>query len=108
MKTALGTVALLVLAVGWISEAVQVEENGFSFSLEAVRTLQQLTESNLAMAQASPRFRPSSYTLCADPRLPQEFLPLCQRREASASLARLALVPLDVCEICSFAACGGC
>ncbi|XP_040890511.1 guanylin-like [Toxotes jaculatrix] len=108
MKTALATITLLVLALGWTSQAVQVEENGLSFSLEAVKRLQELTESRGPTGQQSPRLKASSVSLCADPMLPQEFLPLCKQRGASASLARLAVVPIDVCEICAFAACTGC
>uniref|UniRef100_A0A8C9ZYE6 Guanylate cyclase activator 2B n=1 Tax=Sander lucioperca TaxID=283035 RepID=A0A8C9ZYE6_SANLU len=110
MKTTLAIIAVLVLALGWTSEAVQVEvsENGLSFSLEAIKRLQELTESSGATGQQSPRLRASTVSLCADPMLPQEFLPLCKQRGASASLARLAMVPMDVCEICAFAACTGC
>ncbi|GAA6216853.1 guanylin-like [Lates japonicus] len=108
MKAALATVTLLVLALGWTSEAVQVEENGLSFSLEAVKRLQELAEIRGSMGQQSPRLKASTMSLCADPMLPQEFLPICKQRGASASLARLAMVPLDVCEICAFAACTGC
>ncbi|XP_029358769.1 guanylin-like [Echeneis naucrates] len=108
MKATLATITLLVLALGWSSEAVQVEENGLSFSLEAVKRLQELTESRLSAGQQSPRLRASTVSLCADPVLPQEFLPLCRQRGASRSLTRLAAVPMDVCEICAFAACTGC
>ncbi|XP_072239192.1 guanylin-like [Leuresthes tenuis] len=108
MKATLATIALLVLALGLTSEAVQVEENGLSFSLEAVKRLQELTETRVMAGQLSPRLRTSTMSLCAEPMLPQEFLPLCKQRGASASLSRLAAVPLDVCEICAFAACTGC
>ncbi|XP_039971792.1 guanylin family protein [Xiphias gladius] len=108
MKSAFATITLLVLALGWTSEAVQVEENGLSFSLEAVKRLQELTKSWALTGQQNPRFRASTVSLCADPMLPQEFLPLCRQRGASASLTRLAYVPMDVCEICAFAACTGC
>uniref|UniRef100_A0A8C6V338 Guanylate cyclase activator 2B n=1 Tax=Neogobius melanostomus TaxID=47308 RepID=A0A8C6V338_9GOBI len=108
MKTTLVAVALLVLALGWTSEAVVVEEGGLSFSLEAVRRLQELTDNNLLALKQNPRLRASAVSLCADPMLPQEFLPLCRQRGASASLARLAMVPMDVCQICAFAACSGC
>uniref|UniRef100_A0A3B5BEU5 Guanylate cyclase activator 2B n=1 Tax=Stegastes partitus TaxID=144197 RepID=A0A3B5BEU5_9TELE len=107
MKATLATIALLVLALGWTSEAVQVE-NGLSFSLSAVRRLQELTEGSFGTGQQNPRFRSSSMSLCADPMLPQELLPLCKQRGGSASLSRLAAVPLDICEICAFAACTGC
>ncbi|KAM3622066.1 uncharacterized protein V6R79_020004 [Siganus canaliculatus] len=107
MKATLATIAVLILALGWTSEAVQVEENGLFFSLEAVKRLRELTE---AMAvQQSPRLRASAgSSLCADPMLPQEFLPLCRKNGASASVSRLAAVPIDICEICAFAACTGC
>ncbi|XP_045885193.1 guanylin-like [Micropterus dolomieu] len=108
MKATLAAIAVLVLALSCTSEAVQVEENGLSFSLEAVKRLHELTESSRAAGQQNPRLRASIMYLCADPMLPQEFLPLCKQRGASASLARLALVPVDVCEICAFAACTGC
>ncbi|XP_047439326.1 guanylin-like [Mugil cephalus] len=108
MKATLVIVALLVLALGWTTEAVQVEENGLSFSLEAVRRLQELTESRGMMGQQNPRLRSSSVSLCADPMLPQEFLSICKQRGGTASLSRLAMVPMDVCEICAYAACTGC
>ncbi|XP_030586110.1 guanylate cyclase activator 2B-like [Archocentrus centrarchus] len=107
MKATLAIIALLVLALGWTSEAVQVEENGLSFSLEAVKRLQELSESSMT-GQQNPRMKASTVSLCADPMLPQEFLPLCRQRGASASLTRLAFVPMDICEICAFAACTGC
>ncbi|XP_061544558.1 guanylate cyclase activator 2B-like [Phycodurus eques] len=107
MKITLARVALLVAVLGRSSEAVQVEENGLSFSLEAVERLQEMFESVKTPPQ-NPRLRASSPSMCEDPMLPQELLPLCKQKGASASLARLALVPLDVCEICAFAACTGC
>nr|XP_046241253.1 guanylin family protein [Scatophagus argus] len=106
--TTLATIAVLVLALGWSSEAVQVEENGMSFSLEGVKRLQELTKSRDAIGQENPRLRASPMFICADPMLPQEFLPLCKQRGASASFTRLGAVPMDVCEICAFAACTGC
>ncbi|CAG03507.1 unnamed protein product [Tetraodon nigroviridis] len=109
MKATVATVALLVLALSWPgNEAVEVQENGLTFSLEAVKRLHELAQSSVGAAAASPRLRASSVFLCGDPLLPQEFLPLCRQRGASASVARLAMVPLDICEICAFAACTGC
>ncbi|XP_056294161.1 guanylin family protein [Pseudoliparis swirei] len=108
MKASLATIALLVLALGCTAQAVQVEENGLTFSLEAVKRLQELTEISLAKGQLSPRLRAGPASLCADPMLPQELLPLCRQRGASASLSRLTAIPMDVCEICAFAACTGC
>ncbi|XP_006782969.1 guanylin family protein [Neolamprologus brichardi] len=108
MKATFAIIALVVLALGWTSEAVQVEENGLSFSMEAVKRLQELSESNGMTGQQNPRLKANTMSLCADPMLPQEFLPLCRQRGASASLLRLSAVPLDICEICAFAACTGC
>ncbi|XP_008407328.1 guanylin-like [Poecilia reticulata] len=108
MKTTFAAVALLVLALGLTSEAVQVEENGLIFSLEAVKRLQELSESRAMSGQLNPRFRSSPISLCAEPMLPQELLPICKQTGGSSSLVRLAAVPMDVCEICAFAACTGC
>lgn len=66
-----------------------LQENGLTFSFEAVRRLQELAESSAVMGPASPRLRAGTVSLCADPLLPQEFLPLCRQRGASASMARL-------------------
>lgn len=66
-----------------------LQENGLTFSLEAVKRLHELAQSSVGAAAASPRLRASSVFLCGDPLLPQEFLPLCRQRGASASVARL-------------------
>ncbi|KAF7207498.1 guanylin [Nothobranchius furzeri] len=108
MKATLATVALLIMALGFTCEAVQVEENGLSFSLEAVKRLQELAESRVVTGQQSPRLQMNTLSFCAEPMLPQELLPLCKQRGGSASLIRLAALPMDVCEICAFAACTGC
>nr|XP_040060824.1 guanylin family protein [Gasterosteus aculeatus aculeatus] len=107
MKASLATIAVLLLALGWTSEAVQVEENGLSFSLEAVKRLQELTQSGGGGAQ-SPRLRASSAPLCADAMLPQEQMALCRSSGVFSSPCRISMVPMDVCEICAFAACTGC
>lgn len=65
------------------------QENGLSFSLEAVKRLQELAEIRGSMGQQSPRLKASTMSLCVDPMLPQELLPICKQRGASASLARL-------------------
>ncbi|XP_077459517.1 guanylate cyclase activator 2B-like [Stigmatopora argus] len=107
MKITLAWVALLVLVLGRDAQAVQVQENGLSFSLEAVKRLQEMFE-DAPMPMQNPRLRANLPSMCDNPMLPQELLPLCKQKGASASLARLAMVPLDVCEICAFAACSGC
>lgn len=73
-----------------------------TFSLEAVKRLQELTESHLATGQQNPRLRASTVSSCADPMLPQEFLPLCKLRGASASLARLGKTIYEQCWKCKY------
>ncbi|NP_001298140.1 guanylin family protein precursor [Danio rerio] len=105
MKTVL-SVAFLVVALCLVCDAVEVKEGDFSFTLESVRILQQLAEQPKTQ---NPRLAKTSYySVCSNPSLPQEFVPLCMQRGATMSFARLASVPVDVCEICAFAACTGC
>ncbi|XP_029630983.1 guanylin [Salmo trutta] len=111
MKSIL-SIALMVLALCLVSEAlaVKVQEGDFFFSLDSVKKLQELTaeDSNVNRMQ-NPRLTSTSFaSVCANPSLPQEFMPLCMKRGASMSLSRLAAVPMDICEICAFAACTGC
>lgn len=65
------------------------QENGLTFSLEAVKRLQELAGSSSMAGQQNPRLRASPMSLCADPMLPQEFLSLCRQRSASSSFTRL-------------------
>ncbi|MBB6682317.1 hypothetical protein H4O20_12765, partial [Aequorivita sp. 609] len=107
MKTVL-CVAFLVVALCLVCEAVQVQEGDFSFSLDSVKVLQQLTDQQKPQTQ-NPRLAKTSYfSVCSNPTLPQEFVPLCMQKGATMSLARLASVNVDICEICAFAACTGC
>ncbi|XP_028854932.1 guanylin [Denticeps clupeoides] len=112
MKTVL-SFALLLVAFCLSAQAIQVQDGDYSFSLESVRVLQELTGSGApgkaSPRLASPRLTQTGYaSVCSSPTLPQEFLPLCRRSGAAMSFARLAAVPMDVCEICAFAACTGC
>ncbi|KAJ8257584.1 hypothetical protein GJAV_G00187350 [Gymnothorax javanicus] len=109
MKTAL-CLALLALTVSLHCNAVQVKEREFTFSLESVRQLKDLMESDLA-GKESPRVaKTSTAIVCNDPGLPADFRSLCQSKGAGLSLARLAYIGnhYDECEICMFAACTGC
>ncbi|XP_062312397.1 guanylin family protein [Osmerus eperlanus] len=105
MKAAL---LLLALCLTSLSEAVVVKEGDFVFSLESVKKLQDLAESSRLSDRENPRLLSTSLAaVCTNPDLPMEFLPLCMQRGASDSLFRLAFMPMDVCEICAFAACTG-
>ncbi|KAL7843371.1 hypothetical protein AOLI_G00248830 [Acnodon oligacanthus] len=102
MKTVI-SVALLFASLVLFSEAVQVQ------ATESVKVLQGLLDSSSATQQKSPRLATTSYaSVCANPTLPQEFVPLCNQSGSSMVFSRLAAVPMDVCEICAFAACTGC
>uniref|UniRef100_A0A3P8TXP1 Guanylate cyclase activator 2B n=1 Tax=Amphiprion percula TaxID=161767 RepID=A0A3P8TXP1_AMPPE len=46
--------------------------------------------------------------VCANRDLPQVFKSVCQEEGRQAVFSTLVRIPLDVCEICSFAACTGC
>ncbi|KAI7794825.1 guanylin family protein [Triplophysa rosa] len=107
MKTILSvTLMVMALCLISVSETVQVQEGEFSFSLESVKVLQQMTAQPRTQ---NPRLAKTSYySVCASPTLPQEMVPLCMQKGATLSFARLASVPVDVCEICAFAACTGC
>ncbi|XP_066547181.1 guanylin [Amia ocellicauda] len=107
MKCVLATVFCLV-ALCVFSDAVQVKEGDFTFSLEAVKKLKEVMD---ASAVKNPRLAKTSLPAsCSDPDLPAEFLPLCQSSRPGMSFYRLALLAEepDVCEICAFAACTGC
>ncbi|KAK0149082.1 Guanylate cyclase activator 2B [Merluccius polli] len=103
------SMALLILALSGNAEAVQVQVEGFSFSLEDVQKLQELTKTPSEVGNLSPRLRARSGSVCSDSTLPQAFQPLCdQNNDASPSLRSLARMPMNDCEICAFAACTGC
>ncbi|CAL8400780.1 unnamed protein product [Arctogadus glacialis] len=112
MTTTAPAVAMLLLILALnsgSSEAVQVEVEGLSFSLEDVRMLQKLTQGPSRPGSASPRLRASSWLVCSHPALPNAFQALCdQHNNASPSLLGLSMMPMDVCEICAYAACTGC
>ncbi|XP_036415414.1 guanylin family protein [Colossoma macropomum] len=101
--------ALLFATLVLFSEAVQVQDGEYFFSAESVKVLQGLLDSSSATQQKSPRLATTSYaSVCANPTLPQEFVPICNQSGSSLVFSRLAAMPMDVCEICAFAACTGC
>ncbi|KAM9444302.1 guanylin-like [Clarias gariepinus] len=108
MKTII-SIGLLLTALCLVSEAVQVQDGEYSFSIESVKVLQQLLDSSSALKQQNPRLVKTSYSaICANPTLPQEFIGLCQQKGSALVFSRLAAVRMDVCELCSFKACTGC
>ncbi|XP_034609612.1 guanylin-like [Trachemys scripta elegans] len=101
------TVMLLILVHS--SQPVHVQEGEFSFPLEAVKKLKEFLDADV---RASPRMtaRTSFISVCANPELPKEFQPVCQREDAPIIFNRLnlAVQDMDICEICANAACAGC
>ncbi|MCI4390211.1 hypothetical protein PGIGA_G00119880 [Pangasianodon gigas] len=85
------------------------DDGEYSYSLESVKVLQHLLDSSSVPKQQNPRLVKTSYSaVCGNPTLPQEFLGLCHQSGSALVFSRLAAVPMDVCEICAFAACTGC
>ncbi|XP_060714040.1 guanylin-like [Tachysurus vachellii] len=108
MKTMI-SIALLLPTLFLVSEAVNVQDGEYFFSLESVKVLQHLMDSSSVSQQKNPRLvKTSNVAVCGNPTLPQEFIELCQQSGSSLIFSRLAAVPMDVCELCAFAACTGC
>ncbi|XP_027021174.2 guanylin-like [Tachysurus fulvidraco] len=108
MKTMI-SIALLLTTFCLVSEAVNVQDGEYFFSLESVKVLQHLMDSSSVSQQQNPRLiKTSNVAVCRNPTLPQEFIELCRQSGSSLVFSRLAAVPMDVCELCAFAACTGC
>ncbi|TKS76883.1 putative beta-lactamase-like 1 [Collichthys lucidus] len=94
-----------------LSTAVTVTEGDFQFSLESVKALGALmTGDDSSAEQALRLIEAKTAALCSHPALPEDFKPLCLRKDAGASLARLVFMATryDSCEICEYPACTGC
>ncbi|XP_043108819.1 guanylate cyclase activator 2B [Puntigrus tetrazona] len=90
------------------SQSVRVVDSGYSFSLEAVKTLQKLMETDMSTNPLQTYGGAAS--LCADPDLPGEFRTLCEKDDADKVFQCLVKIisPIDPCEICANVACTGC
>ncbi|CAJ1055194.1 guanylin-like [Xyrichtys novacula] len=94
-----------------LSSTVTVTEGDFQFSLESVKALGALMNGVGSSAdQKLQAMVVKAAAVCSHPDLPEDFKPLCLRKDAGESLARLADVAsnADVCEICQYVACTGC
>ncbi|KAI4878348.1 hypothetical protein NFI96_033699 [Prochilodus magdalenae] len=89
MKT-IAFIALLFTTFFLFSDAVQVQDGEHFFSAESVKILKHLLDSSSASQQKNPRVATTSYAaVCANPSLPQEFIPLCNQSGSSMVFSRL-------------------
>ncbi|XP_028266796.1 guanylin-like [Parambassis ranga] len=110
MKTII-SVSVFIVVLIQLSSAVVVKEGNFHLSLDSVKALGALMTAQDTSAEQDLRLMEAKATaLCSHPALPEDFRPLCLRKDAGASLVRLGVVAahIDACEICEYAACTGC
>ncbi|XP_041952637.1 guanylin-like isoform X2 [Alosa alosa] len=81
--------ALVLMAFYQPAENVIVKEGGFSFPLEVVKKLKDFLDQEPAVKQKSRIGLINTATMCNSPGFPEEFKPLCQSKDAKASLTRL-------------------
>ncbi|NXG37978.1 GUC2A protein, partial [Dromaius novaehollandiae] len=81
-------------------------DGDFKFSLESVKKLKEIMDKD---ADVNPRMK-VILAPCEEKDLPEEFQPVCERKDAPMIFERLntAITELDLCEICANAACAGC
>uniref|UniRef100_A0A671TBP1 Guanylate cyclase activator 2B n=1 Tax=Sinocyclocheilus anshuiensis TaxID=1608454 RepID=A0A671TBP1_9TELE len=74
--------------------------HGYSFSLEAVKTLQKLMETD--MSRNPLQTYGDAASLCADPDLPGELRVLCEKDDADEVFQRLGWYYADLLQFCKF------
>ncbi|KAJ7306484.1 hypothetical protein JRQ81_009839 [Phrynocephalus forsythii] len=101
------TVAICLSALLVLSDGVTVTVDDFSISLESVKQLKRLLDAE----PRNPRFRSSrAVSVCTNPQLPAEIVPLCSSPKAPSLIRSLESIARDatICEICAYVACSGC
>ncbi|XP_073457539.1 guanylin-like [Aquarana catesbeiana] len=86
------------------SPAKKIQVGKFTFLVESVLKLKDFLEEE----EKDPIVATSE--ACRDPRLPEEFIPVCEEADAPDIFMKLieALNNFDECEICANPACPGC
>ncbi|KAM4652667.1 guanylin-like isoform 2-T2 [Discoglossus pictus] len=103
MKSILLPTLLLILLWGPGSQAIKIQVGKFTYQLDSVLKLKKLIEDDGKDPTADTDY------LCGDPKLPEEFLPVCDETDASDIFVKLkAASSVDECEICANPACPGC
>ncbi|XP_039610874.1 guanylin family protein [Polypterus senegalus] len=101
-------IALCLCTVCLLSNAVVVKDGDLVFSLDSVKTLGTLMAASGGVKRT--RMSQGTFSVCTNPALPKEFLPVCESQQSDVIFSRLARIAEnpDVCEICAYAACTGC
>uniref|UniRef100_A0A8B9PTT5 Guanylate cyclase activator 2B n=1 Tax=Apteryx owenii TaxID=8824 RepID=A0A8B9PTT5_APTOW len=106
MNGLLSFAILALLSLVHSSQAVYVQDGDLKFSLESVKKLKELMDKD---TDISPRMKVVRAP-CEEKDLPEEFQPVCERKDAPVIFERLSMAvkEIDLCEICANAACAGC
>ncbi|XP_029434779.1 guanylin-like [Rhinatrema bivittatum] len=107
MASAFTRVFYLLLLADLYS-CVVVRDGAFSFSLDDVKKLKDLLPVDLSKFSPRMAAMDGSSSVCANNELPEVFGHVCKSPRSGDVFKRLAQIPIDVCEICAYAACSGC
>ncbi|XP_063291930.1 guanylin-like isoform X2 [Pelobates fuscus] len=98
MKSLVLSLFLILLLWEPGSHALKVQVGEFTYTVESVKKLKKLMDEDV-----------SPHDLCKTSKLPEEFLPVCEKEDAPDIFIKLeAAFNVDECEICANPACPGC
>ncbi|XP_054857005.1 guanylin [Eublepharis macularius] len=98
------TVSLCLCALAVLSDGVTVKVGDYSFPLESVKKLKELS------AEPAARSSHNAINLCNSPKLTEEFHSICASPKSGPLLRKLGAIAenIEICEICANIACSGC